>query len=411
MDPDALGQTLLMLFVVFALAFSASAVFTRFGIPGLIGEIFVGIAIANLIIGDWSMTDAIGLNGVNAEILDALAELGVIFLLFAIGLSTKICDLLSVGRTALYVAILGVIIPFALGYAFILYQDGDMYHAMFIGAAMVATSVGITARVIKDMRLTETKESRIIIGAAVIDDVLGMIVLAVVAGMAETGELSVTNIAVVALSAVAFVVVILLVCMKAIPRISAYFRKREELKGKAEVNMLALSIIICLGLAALSQYIGLAAIIGAFLAGMLFSDCSGEWKLTEKVESLNVFLVSFFFVNVGLKVDLGEFTSEVLMIGIIIIALAFISKYVGCHAGARLGDRSIDRSSADIIGVGMIPRGEVGMIVAAIGLSAGVLSNSLYAVIILMSIVTTLAAPLLFSKMFRKKYQVIGKNV
>ena len=413
MESEVLGQILLMLFVIFILAYAASAVFNRFGVPGLIGEIFIGIAIANIAIGDWSFRDMLGLQtgGINEEILEVLAELGVIFLLFAVGLETRVCNLLSIGKTAMYVAILGVIIPFVLGYAFIMYYDGNTYHAMFMGAAMVATSVGITARVIKDMGLTEKKESRIIIGAAVIDDILGMIVLAVVAGMAETGELSITSILVITVSAVLFVILIILFCMKGVPRISEYFGKRKECGKETKVNMLALSIIACLGLAAMSQYIGLAAIIGAFLAGMLFADCSCEWKLSDKVESLNVFLVSFFFVSVGFKIDLSDMTSEILMIGVVVIIFAFISKYVGCYAGSRIGDKTMEKDSSRIIGVGMIPRGEVGIIVASIGLSAGVLSNSLYSVVVMMSIVTTIIAPIFISKAFKKKYYDIGKNV
>jgi Kef-type K+ transport systems, membrane components len=405
MESEVLGQILLMLFVIFILAYAASAVFNRFGIPGLIGEIFIGIAIANIAFGDWSFREMLGLQtgSMNEEILEVLAELGVIFLLFAVGLETKVCNLLSVGKTAFYVALLGVIIPFILGYAFIMYYDGNTYHAMFIGAAMVATSVGITARVIKDMELTEKKESRIIIGAAVIDDIMGMIVLAVVAGMAKTGEFKIGDILLISISAVLFVILIILFCMKGIPKIKEYSCRRKECGKDTNVNMLALSIIVCLGLAAMSQYIGLAAIIGAFLAGMLFADCSCEWKLPDKVEALNVFLVSFFFVSVGFKIDLSSMTSEILMIGIVIIILAVISKYVGCYIGSK-ADKTMEKDSSNIIGIGMVPRGEVGIIVASIGLSVGVLSNSLYSVVVVMSIVTTIIAPIFLSRAFKKKY-------
>ena len=405
MESEVLGQILLMLFVIFILAYAASAVFNRFGVPGLIGEILIGIAIANIVVGDWSFREMLGLQAgsMNEEILEVLAELGVIFLLFAVGLETKVCNLLSIGKTAFYVALLGVIIPFILGYTFIMYYDGNTYHAMFMGAAMVATSVGITARVIKDMGLTDRKESRIIIGAAVIDDILGMIVLAVVAGMAETGEFSITNILIISISAVLFVILIILFCLKGIPKIQAYSCRRKECGKSTNVNMLALSIIVCLGLAALSQYIGLAAIIGAFLAGMLFADCSCEWKLSDKVEALNVFLVSFFFVSVGFKIDISDMTSEILMVGIVIIILAFISKYVGCYIGSKT-DRSMEKDSSNIIGIGMVPRGEVGIIVASIGLATGVLSNSLYSVVVMMSIVTTIIAPVFLSRAFKKKY-------
>lgn len=414
MSTEVLVQILLMLFVVFVLARLASTIFNRFGVPGLIGEILIGIVIANLVIGDWSLMDSLGLTegSFNLELMEVLAELGVIFLLFSVGLETRVKHLTSVGRAAILVAVLGVLVPFILGYAFILYWDGNVQHAMFMGAAMVATSVGITARVIKDMKLTDTKEARIIVGAAVIDDILGMIILAIVAGMAESGgDISIASVASIAIMAVVFVLVILLFCAKCVPKINEYMEKRKAARLEADpnckvysVNKLALAIAVCLGLAMLSQWIGLAAIIGAFLAGMIFADHAWEWDLEHKVESLNVFLVSFFFVNVGLKVDIGSITGQVLLLAVIIIILAIISKYIGCSLGAKFGDKELDKDSTNIIGIGMIPRGEVGIIVASIGLSYGAITGDLYTVVVLMSVVTTLIAPLFLSRAFRKKY-------
>lgn len=416
MDTEVMIQVLLMLLVVFVLARLASSVFNRFGVPGLIGEILIGIAIANFVIGDWSLMGALDLeneHSLNREILSVLAELGAIFLLFSVGLETRVKHLMSVGKTAFMVAVLGVMVPFILGYAFILAWDGNSTHAMFIGASMVATSVGITARVIKDMKLTEKKESRIIIGAAVIDDILGMIILAIVVGTAGSNGGGVADIALITVSAVLFVVIILLFCAKCVPKINGYMEKRKAAKLAADpnckqttVNKLALAIIVCLGLALLSQYIGLAAIIGAFLAGMVFADNAWEWGLEQKVESLNVFLVSFFFVNVGLNVDLSSVTGQVLLLAVIIILIAILSKYVGCFTGAKLADKEMDRTSANIIGIGMVPRGEVGIIVASIGLGLGasVFSRDLYTVVVLMSVITTIIAPVFLSRAFRKKY-------
>ena len=177
-------QVLLMLVVVFSCAKAASFVFNRIGIPGLVGEILVGVVLASVSIGGATFAESLGLyemvGGERVEtdyyhILEVFSELGVMFLLFSVGLETRVKDLMSVGKAAFLVALLGVLIPFVFGYMYVeFFQDGNMYHALFLGAAMVATSVGITARVIKDMRLTDAKESRIIIGAAVIDDILGM---------------------------------------------------------------------------------------------------------------------------------------------------------------------------------------------------------------------------------------------
>ena len=159
-------------------------------------------------------------------------------------------------------------------------------------------------------------------------------------------------------------------------------------------------------MAFLAEYIGLAAIIGAFLAGMMFADHAWEWDLEHKIEAITTFLITFFFVNVGLQVDLatmGEMT--VLFMAAIVIVLALITKFIGCGLGARLGDKTVDKSAFSIIGVGMMPRGEVGIIIASIGLASGVMSADLYGVVVMMSVMTTIIAPPILSVLFKKKYK------
>lgn len=416
-----LFQLLLTMAILFILARLGSALVSRFGLPGLIGEIVMGIIIANLAFGDFSLMEFLDLSISNPnepgshasttyEIIEALAELGVIFLLFSVGLETKVKDLLGSGKPAFLAAVLGVVLPFAAGFAVIMAVDGDMNHAMFMAAAMVATSVGITARIIKDMKLMDTREARIIIGAAVIDDVLGMIVLAIVKGMAESG-VSISNILLISLQAAAFVLVVIFACKYIVPKVYDYFdgrRQRAVAAGKVpySVNKLVLSIIVCLMMSAFAEYIGLAAIIGAFLAGMLFADHAWEWDLEHKIESITTLFISFFFLNVGLQVDIGTLTdTSVLILAVGIILIALVTKYIGCGIGAKIGDRQLDKAGFNIVGVGMMPRGEVGIIVASIGLGTGMMSMDLYAVVVLMSVATTIIAPPILSKMFRKKYQ------
>ena len=418
---ELLLNLLFAMAVLFALARVGSAIVSKFGLPGLIGEILIGILIANLAIGDWSLMETLGLEmpvpGVEGDmgneiytIVYALAELGVIFLLFSVGLETKVKDLLGSGKAALLAAVMGVVLPFIAGLALILAVDGNMNHALFMAAAMVATSVGITARIIKDMKLMDSREARIIIGAAVIDDVLGMIALAVVKGMSESG-FSIGNILSISIQAVLFVVVIILACKFVVPRIYDYFdnRRRKAIEaGKvpASANKLALALIVCLFMAAFAEFIGLAAIIGAFLAGMLFADYAWEWELEHKVESITSVLISFFFLNVGLQVDISTLTdTSVIILSVVVIVLALLTKYVGCGIGTRIADKSMDNHSAfNIVGVGMMPRGEVGIIIASIGLASGAMSQELYAVVVLMSVATTIIAPPILTKMFRKKY-------
>lgn len=424
-------QLLLALVVLFALARAGSAIVSRFGLPGLIGEIVMGVIVANLAIGDFSLMESLNIvmadptvEGSRASdvynVIYAFAELGVIFLLFTVGLETKVKDLMSSGRAALLCAILGVIVPFICGYALVMsLGDGDTNHALFLAASMVATSVGITARIIKDMHLMDAKEARIIIAAAVIDDVLGMIVLAIVKGMVESGEVSIGGIVSITLQAVAFVFVVIAACKWVVPRIYDYFdakKKAKEVKGEvpASINKLVLALIVCLCMAAFAECIGLAAIIGAFLAGMLFADHAWEWELEQKIDSISTLMLSFFFLNVGMQVNLSSMSEgSIIMLAAVALVLALISKFIGCGLGAKIGDPGLDKQSLGIIGVGMMPRGEVGIIIASIGLSITVvedgavvraMSEELYTVVVLMSVITTIVAPPILAKLFRRKY-------
>jgi len=409
---EFLLQLLVTLGVLFLLARLGSMLISKFGFPGLIGEIIVGIIIANVGLTDFLGLEVDGVISFDSDIYTvvyAFAELGVIFLLFSVGLETKVKDLLGSGKPALLAAIMGVVLPFIAGFALIIALDGDMNAALFMAAAMVATSVGITARIIKDMKLIDTREARIIIGAAVIDDVLGMIVLAVVKGMATSG-ISVTSIIVISVQAVLFVLSVILFCKYVVPRIHDYFEarnKKQVSEGKVpfSFNKLVMAIIVCLGMAAFAEYLGLAAIIGAFLAGMIFADYAWEWGLEKKIETLTTFFISFFFLNVGMQVQLDTLTdTSVIVMAVIVIVLALLTKYVGCGFGAKLGDKNVDKMGFNIIGVGMMPRGEVGIIVASIGLISGMLPPELYAVVVIMSVATTIIAPPILSKLFRKKY-------
>ena len=416
-----IAQVILALAVIFILAKVSSRIFAKLGVPGLIGEIILGILIVSIPIGDYSLFEWIasefdpspGSSNTVHEIVEIFSELGVIFLLFTVGLETKVTDLTSVGKAALLVAVMGVIVPFIVGYLFVTITGGNMYTSMFMGAAMVATSVGITARVIKDMKLMDAKESRIIIGAAVIDDILGMIVLAIVSGMAKTGEIDVVNILVVSLTAIFFVLAVLFVAGKIIPIIYDKIqtqRAERLLKDPNYIppgfNMFVVAIATCLVFAYVADIAGLAMIIGAFLAGMLFAEHAWEWKLEEKFESISALFVSFFFVYVGMNVDIQVFIDDPALLGtaLILIVLACLTKFVGCGLGAKIAEPHMEMSSVSIIGTGMMPRGEVGIIVALLGLGMEILSKDMYGIIVLMCIATTIIAPPILSVLFKKKY-------
>jgi len=414
LDGISIETILLQILVLFTLAKLGGMLCERVGISSVIGEIAAGILVVN----SGFLFQLIGLNfdlfhllslDADMSLFEVLSELGVIFLLFAVGLETPFSELRKVGRTATLVAVLGVILPFFAGLTLILGLGHGQTEALFIGAAMVATSVGITARVIKDMDLTRSIESRVIIGAAVIDDVLGMIVLAVVVGIAAGGSNGIIDIVLVSATGIAFVLLVIFFGSIVLPkaRKRANGKRIEPFddstvcvrKRKFSISPLPLAIIVCLGLSFAASYAGLAAIIGAFLAGMAFAEFKDKWPCDEDFRPINAFLVPFFFLFVGMSVDLASF-GNVLVLAAIITVLAVVTKYVGCGMGAlKLG-----RGSANIIGVGMVPRGEVGIIVATIGLSMNAVSQGMFSVVVFMSMATTIIAPFLLTWAFRRKY-------
>jgi len=362
----------------------------------VIGEIIVGIIIGNTFLFDFLEL------ATNIEVLSVLAELGVIFLLFAIGLETPFSELKKVGGTAMLVAVLGVIFPFVFGYLLIVYSGYPQIDALFIGAAMTATSVGITARVIRDMNLMNSIESKVIIGAAVIDDILGLVILAMVSGIASGGALDIVSIVIVAALAVLFVVAVVFVGSGMLPRVRKHAPKFKTLppaiRLKRKISPLAVALIVCFGLSAMASYVGLAAIVGAFLAGMVFAEFKDLFQVEEQFGAINEFLVPFFFLYIGISVDLATF-GGVAILALLITFVAIATKFIGCGIGAyRLGAKS-----ATIIGVGMAPRGEVGLIVASVGLSIGSISGDMFSVVVFMSLLTTLIAPPLLSYAFRWK--------
>ena len=409
-----IGIILVELFVLVLMAHVAGLLCNAIRIPSVVGEIVVGIAIGNLIIGGESIFAWLQLsNEANFPIFQVFAELGIIFLLFAVGLETPFRELRMVGKTAIMVALLGVVLPFVAGFAIIVaFSFGSTIEALFMGTALVATSVGITARVIKDMGVTGSIESKVIIGAAVIDDVLGLTVLAVVSGVSGGGALDILDVAVVAGLAVGFVLAILYVAVL-LHKVRKNVERRNREKGRnsrlpTHLSPLPFALIICFGLSALASFLSLAAIVGAFLAGMVFAEFRDIWPCEKKFEPINEFMVPFFFLLVGINLRLESLLSwEMAFLIIIITALAILTKYIGCGYGAR----KIGKGSAMIVGFGMMPRGEVGIIVASIALATGVFSNSLYATVVAMSLITTLIAPVLIVYAYNRKDRMVGKGL
>jgi Kef-type K+ transport system membrane component KefB len=373
--PAKIPLAMLLVFVSAKLLAEAAE---RLGQPGIVGEILAGVLIGPSVLGWLQPT----------EFLSALSDLGAMFLLFRVGLEVKSSELLKVGGTATLVAASGVVVPFVMGTAILLAWQSPVSEAIFVGASMVATSVGITAQVLSAKGLLHATSSKIILAAAVIDDVLGLLVLAVVSSMTH-GRLDFLQLAFTALAAVAFTVIVAKWGTGAMGRLVPHV----DSKLKVAEARFVLAMVSLFALAVLAVYTGVAAIVGAFLAGLALGESTGprERDLARGVSEL---LVPFFLAGIGLHVDLSAFARPATAaLAIVILVAAAVSKFVGCGLGAL----SLGKADALRVGVGMIPRGEVGMVVAQIGLGFGILSRASYGVVVFMSVATTIVAPALIN--------------
>lgn len=345
--------------------------FKRLNQPVVIGEVLAGILVGPALLG-WVH---------EGEILEFIAELGAIFLLFMVGLETRLRDILAVGKEAFLVAVLGVAFPFVGGYFYGLQIGFATLPSLFLGTALVATSVGITARVLQELGVLSRPYARIILGAAVIDDVLGLIVLAVVNGVAKTGQVETGAILQLILLSVAFVGLAV--------ALSPLFA-RLPLEKLPMGSPMGFALALGIGMAALAASIGLAPIVGAFLGGMLLSEVREKYRLEEPVFAIESFLAPLFFAMVGVRLELAALVSPATLVaGTVVTVIAILGKVLG----GFLGSLTQGVRSALTVGVGMAPRGEVGLIVAALGLAAGAVNEEEYAIVLFMVVFTTLFAP------------------
>jgi Kef-type K+ transport system membrane component KefB len=365
----------------------------RTGQPAVLGELLAGVALGNLPSGYLA-----GLAG--DPYLDLLAGLGALVLLFEVGLEATVSEMLGTGRTAVAVAVLGVIAPFVLGWivgAALLPGESGYVHA-FLGATLCATSVGITARVLRDLGRSQTREAHVILGAAVIDDVLGLVVLAVVTGIIAAADrgapASYADAAVVLVKAAAFLGVAL--------ALGVWFSRRlftVASRIQAHGALLAAGLALCFATSWLASALGLAPIVGAFAAGLVLEEvhfrdfvARGERSLDDLVRPIGELLVPIFFVTMGMRMDLAAFAQPgVLGLTAALTVAAIVGKQA-CGLGAGAG---VDRVA---VGLGMVPRGEVGLIFASIGLGltlAGepVIDPAVYAAVVAMVVVTTVVTP------------------
>jgi Kef-type K+ transport system membrane component KefB len=383
-------SVLLSLFLMFAAAKVMAELFERLRQPAVVGEILAGVIIGPSILG-WVQP---------SDLISVLAEIGVIFLLFNVGLETKPKAIFDVGKRAMFVGVMGVLLPFVAGYFIAIAWGGSFAEAMFIGAALVATSVGITARVLAGMGLLDTETSRVILGAAIIDDILGLIILSLVSAVSQ-GSVSYVGLGKTAAAAILFTLFVALVGSKVINKLSPVISRL-----RLQRPFFNLGLVLCLGLSVASVYVGVAAIIGAFLAGMALAESvEDNPRMHQATSGVTEFLVPFFLANIGMQLNIAVFRdSSVLLLAVIITLAAVITKFVGCSIGAW----GMSRREMAQVGVGMVPRGEVGIVVAQIGLGLGVIEQSFFASVLFMAVATTLIAPPLIKVFFAEDRNMDG---
>jgi Kef-type K+ transport system membrane component KefB len=375
---------LLGLVLVWLAAKLAGEGMERIGQTAVLGELLAGVIIGPGIL---ALVH-------ESEVLHALAELGVLILLFEVGLESDLHDLLRVGLQAVLVALVGVVIPFALGYGVMHWLGHPPLVAVFVGATLTATSVGITARVLADLGRLGDAAAKVVLGAAVVDDILGLIILAVVTGIAQTGSVSAGSVALLSGKAVIFLMVAILVGIRLAPTLIRWIGRL-----KARGSLIVYAVIFAVALAAVADLVGLATIIGAFAAGLVLATTDRREHIEERIKPVADLLVPVFFVTVGMKVQpamLNPFAANAQFgIAMVLTLVAVASKLV---AGLVVYQPGVRRWP---VGVGMVPRGEVGLIFAGAGLAAGVIARDLYSGLVVVVMLTTFVAPPWLKALYR----------
>jgi Kef-type K+ transport system membrane component KefB len=384
--PNSTSAEQLLLLELFATFVSAKAVgelFERLTLPSVLGEILAGAVLGPYALG-WIQP---------SNILHSVAELGAIFVLFSAGLEISPGELIRTSGKSLRVAVAGVVVPFVLGFVYMKLRGNVTSESVFVGAAMVATSVGITARVFADLHLLSTETAKIILGAAVFDDILGMLLLAVVGGIAS-GGVNWLHMGVLIGEATGFALFMMFVAPRIVRRIEPGV---EHLS--IQNASLVVALAICLLLSWLAVRINIAAIIGAFFAGLVFADYAPQRNLLPRVSGITELLAPFFFFTIGARLNASLLTREILISALIISLLAVISKLIGC------GLPMLGQGWREVlqVGTGMMPRGEVALIVALAGLNAGIVTETTYSIVVIMTAVTTILAPPLLRVLFRRE--------
>jgi Kef-type K+ transport system membrane component KefB len=356
----------------------------RVGQTAVLGELLAGVLIGPGVLGLVHESD----------VLHALAELGVLILLFEVGLESDLYELLRAGVQATLVALVGIAVPFVVGFGLMSWLGHSSLVAVFVGATLTATSVGITARVLADLGRLSDRAAKVVLGAAVVDDILGLIILAVVTGVARTGEVSLASVGLLTGKALVFLAVGIVLGVRLAPTLVGWVARLH-----ARGALIVFAVVFAVALAAVADLVGLATIIGAFAAGLILATTERRAHIEERIKPVADLLVPVFFVTVGMKVEpamLNPFGEHgQLALALVLTALAVASKL---SAGLVVYQPGVRRWP---VGVGMVPRGEVGLIFAGTGLAAGVITGDLYSALVVVVMLTTFVAPPWLKALYR----------
>ena len=372
--------------------------FLRLKLPIVLGELLAGMIVGPFALGSLFVFDGQPLLNINSE-LRILGEIGAIVILFIAGLEVTPKEFLRGGKASFVVATCGVVAPFFVGFFVFGLFGFDAYQSMLIATALTATSIAVSVQVLREFGKLQTPEARLIIGAAIIDDILAIAVLSVVSslGNGTNGviEIDPVHIIIVILQVLGFFAALLIGSLIIIPRIVA--RKMWRAEGSVE----GIATALFFGAAALAGLIGLSPIVGAFAVGMALSSSKAFEKIEHYVSKLGLIFAPLFFAFIGAQVDFRGVNAEVLMLSGIIITVAVATKFFGCGLPAMLFLK--DRRKSMQVGIGMISRGEVGLIVAGVGAASGVLTSNVYSTIVIMVAVTTIITPLWLKSSYKKE--------
>jgi Kef-type K+ transport system membrane component KefB len=391
-------QTIIGVGILLFAAKLMAELFLRLKLPIVLGELLAGMIVGPFALGSLFVFDGQPLLKIDSE-LRILGEIGAIVILFIAGLEVTPKEFLRGGKSSFVVAACGVVVPFFVGFfVFELFGFGA-FQSMLIATALTATSIAVSVQVLREFGKLQTPEARLIIGAAIIDDILAIAVLSVVsslgAGADSVIEIDPTHIVIVILQVLGFFAALLIGSLIIIPRIVA--RKMWKAEGSVE----GISTALFFGAAALAGIIGLSPIVGAFAAGMALSSSRVFEKIEHYISKLGLIFAPLFFAFIGAQVDFRGVNVEVLMLSGIIIIVAVATKFFGCGLPAMLFLKNKRKSMQ--VGIGMISRGEVGLIVAGIGVASGVLTSNVYSTIVIMVAVTTIITPLWLKSSYKKE--------